>query len=97
MNEFTFTSLSSDDLQNLVKNCLSVSLKDLNPVDSNDDELLTIDEVQKLFKVSRVTIYNWRKKGLLPFYQIQSRIYFKRRELLESLNRFGSKYGKRCI
>ena len=45
---------------------VSVKLDDL-------PELLTIDEVSKLLRVSKITLKRWGKKGKLPAIRINSR------------------------
>lgn len=52
----------------------------------NDDELLKVIDVKKLFDVSTVTIYHWRKKGILPYYRISNKIYFKKSEVIGLLS-----------
>jgi excisionase family DNA binding protein len=50
-----------------------------------DEVLMTRKEVASLFKVSLVTINQWMRSGRLPFCRINSRVYFKRNQILESL------------
>jgi len=38
-----------------------------------------------LFSVSLVTIADWMKTGKLPYHRINSRIFFKKSEVLEAL------------
>ena len=49
------------------------------------DELLSIKDVQKIFKVSKVTFHKWKKQGLIPYYKINRQLYFKRSEILGSM------------
>lgn len=47
---------------------------------------LTPTEVAYLFKVDKQTIRNWTKKGLVKAYRYGHRVFYKRHELLQSLN-----------
>ena len=41
------------------------------------DDYLSTDQVKDLLKVSKVTIHNWKKKGLIKSHRIGRRVYFK--------------------
>jgi hypothetical protein len=45
---------------------------------AGESPFLSTKEVQKIFNVSRQTINDWRKSGLLPSIKIKSRRYFFR-------------------
>jgi hypothetical protein len=45
---------------------------------SHESPFFSTKEVQKIFSVSRQTINDWRKSGLLPSFKIKSRRYFFR-------------------
>lgn len=45
---------------------------------TGESPFLSTKEVQKIFGVSRQTINDWRKSGLLPSIKIKSRRYFIR-------------------
>ena len=45
---------------------------------AGESPFLSTKEVQKIFNVSRQTINDWRKSGLLPSIKIKSRRYFIR-------------------
>ena len=48
------------------------------PNATGESPFLSTKEVQKIFGVSRQTINDWRKSGLLPSIKIKSRRYFIR-------------------
>jgi hypothetical protein len=64
-------------------------LKALQPTPQIKDgtDLITIAELAKLLQRSIVTIHSWKKQGLIPFYRIARKIYFKQSEVLESLQK----------
>jgi hypothetical protein len=49
---------------------------------TGESPFLSTKEVQKIFSVSRQTINDWRKSGLLPSIKIKSRRYFFREHVL---------------
>jgi len=49
------------------------------------DELLSIEDVQNIFNVSKMTIHKWKKKGLIPYYKMNRKLYFKRSEIFASM------------
>ena len=47
------------------------------------EEILEVDDVCRLFGVTRTTVYAWRRTGKVKSYQKGRRVYFKRSELLQ--------------
>lgn len=88
MNETLFTSLSVPELSEIIKKSISdffASQHQEQKTDNPADDLLSIEEIQKIFKVSKVTIHKWKKKGLLPFYKMNRKVYFKKSEVITSM------------
>jgi excisionase family DNA binding protein len=89
MIETVLKEISPDELKQLLAEVVAEELnriKSKEPV-QEDDKLIKIDEVSKLLNVSLVTIHSWKKTGKLPFYKISNKIYFKKSEILEALNK----------
>ena len=53
-------------------------------------ELLSINDLCKIFKVSRVTINTWMKDGRLPYSKMSRRVYFKYDDVMMSLKKFNT-------
>ena len=51
--------------------------------DIPDDDRLTQKEAARLSNISVVTLIDWKKKGLVPFYQVQRSIFYSKKELIE--------------
>ena len=88
MEKQIFTSFDLDELKEIIQDCISNSLlKESQTInkEEKEEELLTIDSIQKLFRVSKVTIHKWKKKGLIPYYKLNRRLYFKKSEVINSL------------
>ena len=62
-----------------IKNILLDHLEQKKPPKAT--ELLTREEVAKLFEVSPITIYRWTKEGRLPCYGLGNRVYYKSHEI----------------
>lgn len=54
---------------------------------SNEDQLLRISQLAVLLSVSKQTIHNWKKQGLIPFHRISNKVFFKKSEVLQSLKK----------
>jgi excisionase family DNA binding protein len=80
-----FVLVSVEKLLAQIRSMLSTEFaqqKDQQP-QSKTEKLMTIEDVVKMFKVTKVTIHKWKKKKLIPFYRMGRKIYFKEQELLE--------------
>lgn len=51
----------------------------------DEDEIMTMDEILKLLKVSKVTIHNWKKKGLIKSHKIGRKLFFKKKDVESAL------------
>lgn len=51
----------------------------------NETVWLDIPETCKFLKISSRTLQNYRNQGLLPFSQVNSKIYFRKQDLLKFL------------
>jgi predicted DNA-binding transcriptional regulator AlpA len=56
-------------------------------------ELLTVQEVAKLLKVDRSTLWNWQQKQTLVPYGIGARVYYRRSDIENALILLGTKKG----
>lgn len=59
-----------------------------DPPATEDETLLTIAEAMKTFNVSRSTLYQWRKQGILPAYKLGlgNSVRYKKSEIDRLLN-----------
>ncbi len=82
---------TKEDLKNILIEVLNEN-KQETPT-PQDNELLTRNETAKMLGVSLVTLNNWSKRGIIQSYRINTRIRYKRGEILQSLNTV-KKYGR---
>lgn len=50
-----------------------------------NNKYLTRKEIAKMFKVSKNTVYNWDREGILNTYQIGGRVLYKLEEVEDAL------------
>ncbi|MES1225749.1 MAG: helix-turn-helix domain-containing protein [Bacteroidota bacterium] len=88
MKNILLSTIPIEELKEIISDCLREELqKSSNSSSNNSDELIKIDAAAKLLQVSKVTLYKWRAKKLLPYHRISSRIYFKKSELMECITK----------
>lgn len=66
-----------------------------NKKEDTEEEILTRHDLAKIFGVSLVTIHEWCKKEILIPHHMNSRVYFYKSEVMQSLT--GSKKYKKQI
>jgi excisionase family DNA binding protein len=86
--QLILTSFTLAEFKNIVSECVQAEIqRTASPAvsDSEDEALITIEQAIALFNVSRMTILKWRRKGLIPYYRMARRVYFKKSELLTAM------------
>jgi predicted DNA-binding transcriptional regulator AlpA len=76
--------INVNELKSIINESVSNAFSKI-PQAKEDDVLLKRKDVASLFSVSLVTIADWMKTNKIPYYRINSRIFFKRKEVLEAL------------
>ncbi|MDP4192338.1 MAG: helix-turn-helix domain-containing protein [Bacteroidota bacterium] len=91
--------ISGAELKELVRTAVQEGIENLKVIDDRekqtvkeDDAYIAITEVCKILKVSQPSVYNYRKKGIISFYRIGRRVFYKRSEILSSLKKVTMKY-----
>lgn len=49
-------------------------------------ELLNADEVIKIFRISKTTLYRWTQSNLIPFIRINGHFRFRKSDIEEMLH-----------
>tara|TARA_B110000881_G_scaffold146941_1_gene130094 strand:- start:56 stop:337 length:282 start_codon:yes stop_codon:yes gene_type:complete len=80
-------NLNTTDLTQLIKDGVKSQLEDFKETlnTHNPDELLTREQTCKFLQIDSSTLWAWTKKGKVKAYGIGNRRYYKKAELLESL------------
>ena len=80
-------NLNTTDLTQLIKDGVKSQLENFKETlnTHNPDELLTRDQTCKFLQIDSSTLWAWTTKGKVKAYGIGNRRYYKKAELLESL------------
>ena len=77
-------------IERLRKTDISQSTKDIP-----EDDRLTQTQAAKLLNISVVTLIDWKKKGIVPFYQVQRSIFYSKRELIDIAQKNRNVFNKK--
>lgn len=86
-NQLILSSVPINELTDIIRDCVREEVDKAKSGEENSgkDILLKPAAAARFLKVSKVTLFNWRKAGILPYHRIASRIYFKKHELIEAM------------
>lgn len=94
MNDILLSSISKTELQEFIVGCIKSAIQNQAlPQQLTQDDYIDTKEAMKILGVSKPTIAKWRLDGKLTFYRVNSRIRFKRSELMDAFTA-PKKYGK---
>lgn len=94
MSAQIFSSIPLGDFKQLIKEAVKEELSEI--VDQQKYEpLIKATDACEILGISKVTLLDWRKKGLIPFHKLNSRIYYKKSELLAALEQAPNRKGRR--
>lgn len=82
MQQTVLISLPVEDLQALIIDSVNACLNQQSLRFKEQEEILEVDDVCRMFGVSRTSVYQWRRSGKVPSYHRGRRVYFKKSELL---------------
>lgn len=88
------TTLSKDEFRAMLREELMQVISDDHngQTDSdNSEEFLTVEEVCKLIKISKPTLYERMKDSSIPFIRLGSRLLFVKEDVLKAIKQKGGK------
>ncbi len=94
MNERLIVTLKVGELKDIIDESITNALTKV-PQKPEEETLLKRIDVAKLFGVSLVTLNQWMRDGRILYHRINSRIFFKRSEVMDALNSTVKKYGRK--
>ena len=80
----TFRDLLSDTLRELLPNATAQLTPALTSEGAAAGKLLNMQEACETFGISKTTLTDWKKRGIVPFIRLGRRIYFERERVLEA-------------
>lgn len=87
VNQILLQNLNSEQLANLIAESVKSQLEDFkkgfNLLES--DELLTREQACNFLQIDPSTLWHWTNKGKITAYGIANRRYYKKMDLLNSL------------
>lgn len=84
MENQLLVTLNVSDLKNIINQSILNAISK-TPSVKDEETILRRKDVAKLFSISLVTISDWMKSGKLPYHRINSRIFFKKSELMKCI------------
>ncbi len=79
----TFRELLNDALRELLPTVAGQHTPAVAP-EGAGGKLLTMREACEAFGISKTTLSDWKKRGLVPFIRLGRRVYFERERVLEA-------------
>jgi Helix-turn-helix domain len=89
--ETILISLSKEEFQGLIIDCVNTCLKHTPPATSSNEPYSQVEQpisqpdAVKFLGKSRQTLTAWRKKGIIKAHTLGGRVYFLKSELLQAL------------
>lgn len=83
MNDVLLSPLRLSELENLIEKSVLRGMAKTSPSPiAPPDELLTPEETAQLLKVTKVTVWDWAKRGILQKHTIGNQVRYLRSEVL---------------
>lgn len=87
-NVIQLQNVSPEELTDLIGNVFDAKFKDLlknlNTKTENDD-LMTREQVLELLQINASTLWHWQNKGRITVYKFSNKCYYKRSELMATI------------
>ena len=82
---------NANDFKNEIVNEVCIELKKFtDTLQSPDETLLTRQQTAEMLTISLVTLWDWTRKNILPAYRIGNKVRYKKREILEKLEKMNN-------
>ena len=83
MNATFITTLSTQELQELIESSIKNAVNAKSPTSTEDDTLLDTKEAAVLIKYEVSSLYGLVKRKKIPFCKVEGKLLFSRKKLLE--------------
>jgi hypothetical protein len=87
-NSILLQNLSTDQLTDLIGNVFDTKLKafqENQTTKTENDDLMTREQVLALLKINASTLWHWQNKGRITVYKFANKCYYKRSELMATI------------
>ena len=82
-NSILLQNLSTEQLTDLIGNVFDTKFKDFQnsqTTKTENDDLMTREQVLELLKINASTLWHWQNKGRITVYKFANKCYYKRSE-----------------
>ena len=83
MNASFITTLSTDELQELMESAVKKAVQTAPSSTTDDDTLLDTKEAATLIKYEVTSLYGLVKRKKIPFCKVEGKLLFSRKKLLD--------------
>lgn len=98
-NSIILQNIDLQQLETMISNAVNKGIALVNsqatPTE-NPNELLTRKEVCKLLQITLPTLHEWTKEGVVTGYHINTRVRYKKSEILDTLQKVSQIKYKRA-
>jgi CRISPR/Cas system-associated endoribonuclease Cas2 len=87
-NSILIQNVSPEQFTELLTNVFKTQLEDFKKeftTQTENDDLLTREQVLELLKINASTLWHWQNKGRITVYKFANKCYYKRSELMASI------------
>lgn len=91
MKNIMIEGTSMEEFQRTIEEIIQKYLGQIEPLERSSFELLTRNETASLLKVSKVTLNNWKKHGILTPSSIGNRVYYIKQDVMDAIKPINNK------
>ena len=87
-NSILIQNVSADQFTELITNVFKTQLEDFKKeftTQTENDDLMTREQVLELLQINASTLWIWTNKGRITVYKFANKCYYKRSELMASI------------
>lgn len=81
-------NVSTEQLTELITNVFKSQLEDFKrefTTQTENDDLMTREQVLELLQINASTLWHWQNKGRITVYKFANKCYYKRSELMATI------------
>jgi hypothetical protein len=81
-------NVSTEQLTELITNVFKTQLEDFKKeftTQTENDDLMTREQVLELLQINASTLWHWTNKGRITVYKFANKCYYKRSELMATI------------
>ena len=87
-NSILLQNVSPEQFTELITNVFRKELEDFKKeftTQTENDDLMTREQVLELLKINASTLWHWQNKGRITVYKFANKCYYKRSELMATI------------